>query len=342
MFFSVIVPIYNIEKYIKRCVESVLAQSFTDFELILVDDGSPDNCPAICDAFSEADERIKVIHKQNGGLVSARQAGISIASGEYVFNLDGDDAICPDALESAYQIIQETQADVVSFSYRRYEHGVISKEVVEDLATEGLYNKAQMREQLYPKLLSDKNMQHLFYYVWGKALKRDLVLKHQLGVNPIISLGEDLCCMIPCYVEAQTVYMSKKAIYLYTIRDDSLTTDFKTGQITQIANVILELRKMTGDLPEDFQHQISRYSCYMCLAILATAAQGNHFRAAAKIKELIQTSVHREEIQKAHFEKLTIKSRIAIYLIKKEQIRLAFHFLHLCERIKRIRRSGRA
>ena len=342
MFFSVIVPIYNIEKYIRRCIESVLGQSFDDFELILVDDGSPDNCPSICDEYATKDTRIKVIHKKNGGLVSARQAGISIASGEYVFHLDGDDAICPDALESAHKIVQETQAEVVSFSYRRYEKGIVGEEVVEDLVEEGLYNKAQIREQIYPKLLSDKNMQHLFYYVWGKALKRDLVLKHQLNVNPIISLGEDLSCMIPCYLEAQTVYMSKKAIYLYTIRDDSLTTDFKTGQITQIANVIMELRKMTGEMPEDFQQQISRYSCYMCFAILASAAKGNHSQAVGKIKELIQNSVHREEIQKAHFEKLTIKSRIAIHLMKKEQIRLAFHFLHLCEIIKRIKRSGRA
>ena len=91
MLFSVIVPIYNIEKYIRRCIDSVLLQSFTDFELILVDDGSPDRCGAICDEYAKKDERIKVIHKENGGLVSARQAGIKVASGDYIFHLDGDD-----------------------------------------------------------------------------------------------------------------------------------------------------------------------------------------------------------------------------------------------------------
>ena len=98
MLFSVIVPIYNIEKYIRRCIDSVLLQSFTDFELILVDDGSPDRCGAICDEYAKKDERIKVIHKENGGLVSARQAGIKVASGDYIFHLDGDDAVLPDAL----------------------------------------------------------------------------------------------------------------------------------------------------------------------------------------------------------------------------------------------------
>ena len=108
MFFSVIVPIYNVEKYLSRCIDSVLSQTFADFELILVDDGSPDNCPEICDKYVQKDHRIKVVHKENGGLVSARQAGVSIAKGDYIFNLDGDDAITPDALMSAYQIILDS------------------------------------------------------------------------------------------------------------------------------------------------------------------------------------------------------------------------------------------
>ena len=105
MLFSVIVPIYNIEKYLKRCIDSVLAQSFGDFELILVDDGSPDNCPAICDEYAAKDERIKVIHKENGGLVSARQEGIKIASGDYVFHLDGDDAVLQAVKAAGYRAL---------------------------------------------------------------------------------------------------------------------------------------------------------------------------------------------------------------------------------------------
>ena len=157
MFFSVIVPIYNIEKYLSRCIDSVLSQTFADFELILVDDGSPDNCPKICDEYAKKDPRIKVVHKENGGLVSARQAGLSIADGDYIFNLDGDDAITPDALISAYQIIKDTKADMVSFSYRIYTNDKLG-EVVEDLAEEGLYDKKRLEKEIYPNLLSNKNM----------------------------------------------------------------------------------------------------------------------------------------------------------------------------------------
>ncbi len=339
MLFSVIVPIYNIEKYIKRCIDSVLSQSFTDFELILVDDGSPDNCGVICDEYAKKDQRIQVIHKENGGLVSARQAGIKVASGDYIFHLDGDDAVLPDALESAQKIIKETNADIVSFSYKCSINEEIG-ETVCDLVDEGLYRKEEIEQHIFPKLLSDKNMNHIFYFLWGKAIKRELVTKHQLVVNPAISLGEDLSCIVPCFLEAETVYMSKKAIYLYTIRNDSISTDFKTHQILQIADVITGLRSLNIEKPQDFEKQISRYSCFMCFAILAAAAEGNHFNSVGKLKELILSSLHKEEIKKAYFENVTFKSRIAISLMKKQKIRLAFYFLYFCKELKRMRKGG--
>ena len=338
MLFSVIVPIYNIEKYIRRCIDSVLTQSFSDYELILVDDGSPDMCGEICDEYAKKDERIKVIHKENGGLVSARQAGIKEASGEYVFHLDGDDAICPDALESAYKIISETNADIVSFSYKCSINNQTG-DTVEDLADEGFYNKDEIREYIFPKLLSDKNMNHIFYFLWGKAIKRELATKHQLNVNPAISLGEDLSCIVPCFLEAETIYMSRKAIYLYTIRNDSISTDFKTHQITQIADVITGLRMLNTEKPKDFEEQIARYSCFMCFAILAAAAEGNHFNSVKKLKELILGSLHKEEIAKAYFENITFKSRITIFLMKKQKIKSAFYFLYLCKELKCMRKG---
>ena len=339
MLFSVIVPIYKIEKYIARCIDSVLAQSVADFELILVDDGSPDGCGGICDAYAAKDPRIKVIHKENGGLVSARQAGIRVASGAYIMNLDGDDALCPGALENARKIIADTQADIVSFSYRTYTDGVIG-DVVEDVLEEGLYEKDRIQTQIFPKLLSDRNMRSLFYFSWGKAIKRDLALKHQLRVDTAISLGEDLSCMIPCYLEAQSVYMSKVPIYLYTVRNDSMSKEFKTGQIQQVERVLGYLQGLRENLPQDFQDQIARYSCFMCFVILAAAAEGNHFAAAKKLKSLILHSAHKEQIQKAQFDHITAKSRIAIFLMKRQRILTAFYFLFFCKEIKRMRKGG--
>ena len=185
-------------------------------------------------------------------------------------------------------------------------------------------------------------MTNLFYFLWGKAIKRELATKFQLLVNTKISQGEDVSCTVPCYLEANTVYMSKKPIYLYTIRNDSLTTNFKTAQITQIADTIIGLRNLDIKKPEYFDEQIARYSCFMCFAILAMAAEGGHFSSISELKKLILCSLHKEEIKKASFENITIKSRISIWLMKKQKIRLAFYFLFLCKQIKKMRNGGKA
>ena len=162
MFFSVIVPVYKVEKYLENCINSALNQTFEDFELILVDDGSPDGCPEICESFKEKDNRVKVIHKPNGGLASARRAGIKIAEGDYILNLDSDDMIEKDTLECAYKIIKDTGSDIVSFSYRWVKNGQTFN-VTNDGINEGFYDKEGIKTHIYPRLLMDKNMNHISY-----------------------------------------------------------------------------------------------------------------------------------------------------------------------------------
>lgn len=111
-FVSIIVPVYNVEKFLRECIDSILAQSFTNFELILVDDGSIDNCPVICDEYADKDHRVKVIHKPNGGISSARNAGIDIARGNYIGFVDSDDLVEPDMYEKLIQTTLRNHADL--------------------------------------------------------------------------------------------------------------------------------------------------------------------------------------------------------------------------------------
>ena len=119
MTISIIVPVYNVEAYLTRCVESILAQTYTDWELILVDDSSPDRCPKMCDAYAAEDKRIKVIHKANGGLSDARNHGLDAATGEYILFVDSDDYIHPNMLQAMSQLATEKNADIVQCSYIR-------------------------------------------------------------------------------------------------------------------------------------------------------------------------------------------------------------------------------
>jgi glycosyltransferase involved in cell wall biosynthesis len=134
---SVIIPVYKVEAYLTVCVESVLAQTYEQLEIILVDDGSPDNCPKICDEFAARDSRIRVIHKENGGLSSARNAGIDAARGEYLAFLDSDDLWTPVFLERLCRAAQETGADFAVCLFRRF-RGDPPKELPEPVAAEVL------------------------------------------------------------------------------------------------------------------------------------------------------------------------------------------------------------
>lgn len=339
MLFSVIVPVYKVEKYLSDCIESVLNQTFSDFELILVDDGSPDRCPEICDNYKEKDQRIKVVHKPNGGLASARRAGIKVASGDYVFNLDSDDLIENDTLECAYKIIKDTNCDIVSFSYRWVKNGK-TVNVTNDGLDEGFYDENNIKEHIFPRLLMDKDMNHISYYLSGKAVKRALLTPHQLNVSEKISLGEDLCCIVPCYLSAKSVYISKKEAYLYTVREDSLSKEFNTKQIYLVEDVINEISKNDMGKVADFDEQLCRYSCFMCFAILASAAEGNYFDSIGNIKENIINSLHGEKILSAEFENISLKSRISVFLMKRNCYKMAFYFLNICKKIKRVLRKG--
>ncbi len=335
MFFSVILPIYKVEKYLEHCIESVLSQTFSDFELILVDDGSPDKCPEICDEYAKKDNRITVIHKENGGLVSARQAGIKIAKGEYVLNLDSDDAIENYTLQTAYEIIKSTDSDIIMFSVKHYINGKIG-DTIHNILDEGLYADEDLENKVYPKLLADKNMKHLAYFLSGKIIRRSIVTQNQLNVSTKLSLGEDVMCVLPCFMEAKRVYISHNPVYLYTMRDDSMSVSSFTRQMSQLNVLIKELKKIDISKMADGREQFSRYCCYMCFALLAFAAEEKAFKKIGELEDIILNSEFADEIIKAEFDKISIKSSIAIFLLKRKQIKIAFYFLYICKEIKTI------
>ena len=164
---SIIVPVYQVEKYIRQCIDSILAQTFTDFELILVDDGSKDNSGKICDEYAEKDKRIRVIHKENDGLSDARNKGLDNASGNYFMFVDGDDYIAPNMAECLYKKISEAKADIAACNYRY----IFESDGEKDFATE---NKAEVinANEIFYNRKNERN--YGFWTVaWNKLYKRE-------------------------------------------------------------------------------------------------------------------------------------------------------------------------
>jgi len=173
---SIIIPVYNVEKYLERCVKSVINQTYKNLEIILVDDGAKDNSGKMCDELSKLDSRIKVIHKENGGLSDARNFGLKIATGDYIGFVDSDDYIADDMYETLYHTIKNNNADIsiVSF-YEMYKEKVIG---VRDSGNLEILSKQEAMKEL----LIDTKIQS---YAWNKLFKKELFndLKFPTGKN---------------------------------------------------------------------------------------------------------------------------------------------------------------
>ncbi|MCV9884798.1 glycosyltransferase [Metabacillus halosaccharovorans] len=192
---SIIVPVYKVEPFIHKCVDSVLLQTFTDFELILVDDGSPDNCGKICDEYAQKDKRVKVIHKENGGLSDARNAGLDIATGDYIGFVDSDDWIESDMFEMLYNMCVENDCEIANCtSIIHYSHKTVTNGghqlIIHD-------KKEAMKVMLEGKLYDE--------VVWTKIFKRDLLkdIRFKTGIiyedtaftYKVIHESSRICCI---------------------------------------------------------------------------------------------------------------------------------------------------
>lgn len=223
MKFSVIVPIYNVDKYLRTCIDSVLHQSYKNFELILVDDGSPDKSPSICDEYAKIDNRIIVIHKVNGGLVSARKTGAKVASGKYVLCLDGDDFLHKDCLRIIYETItQNENVDVVCFGFNLFMDGnIVAKSV--SCSRYGYYDYKQIVNNVYPNLFYSRLSCRFPYQIWGKAIRLELYKHYQLKVPSDIRMGEDASCIHPLLTNIKSLYILDVCLYYYRQVTSSMT-----------------------------------------------------------------------------------------------------------------------
>lgn len=219
---SVIVPIYNIEKYLEKCINSIINQSYTDLEIILVDDGSEDQSGRICDDYAEKDCRIRVIHKRNGGLVSARKAGLLTAKGDYISYVDGDDWLDTDTYKRLLDIGKG--ADVIAFSAcEEYGDGQ-NRGIKRNTVKEGCYSTNEELSSLYSHMMVNGNFYEsgVLVYLWAKLIKRDILLKCQMRVPESISYAEDVACTYPCLLEARSIYIFNEPFYHYRVRADSM------------------------------------------------------------------------------------------------------------------------
>jgi len=261
MRYSVIVPVYRIEPFIRRCVDSILGQTFGDFELLLVDDGSPDACPAICDAYAAADRRVRVIHKPNGGLVSARKAGVLAAEGEYLCYVDGDDWVSERWLAALEEKMAACPAEpdmAVFGSVKVFEDRT---EEIRITVPDGFYDKTRLEREVYPVLISDRRRYPgcscLTPYAWNKIYRRELLRAHYCK-NEKITRGEDNAFSLECAAYAGSILVFHDVLYFYNkLNAVSKSTKYTENILHSYAQTFQYQRDHLSGLCPSFDRQLN-------------------------------------------------------------------------------------
>lgn len=235
--FSVIVPVYKTEKYLDKCVTSILTQSFENLELILVDDGSPDNCPQLCDEYALRDKRVKVIHKENGGVSSARNVGIDAARGQFIWFVDSDDYIEEFALEKLYEEQNKEYADIYIFNVKN-------------------------SNELFVGTIDDFLRKYYFNYIvgfepWNKLYRTSVIKNNRLYFDIQETIGEDLLFNLSYYKAVYSVscevqfYYIGQDYYAYVDRPGSAMNTASKGRIVQQMRIFDKIvRMLSGTISE--------------------------------------------------------------------------------------------
>lgn len=263
---SVIVPVYNIERYVGQCIESIINQTYKNLDIILVDDGSTDRSGALCDLYAKKDARIRVIHKANGGLVSARKAGIKIAKGYYVGNVDGDDYLHDNFFKSLYDSIEYNKADLVVAGFSRVLFDSVQK--LYSNIGDGVYTGENLNG-LKSRFISDGEFYRngITTYLWNKLFIREKLLNYQLEIDDSISIGEDAAVVYPYIADCNKIVVINNTDYHYRQREDSMlkTTKPFIGEVAGLKLLYGYLDSKLDSFGFDYKKQIVDYVLSICI-----------------------------------------------------------------------------
>ena len=322
---SVVIPVYRVEDYLARCVDSVLCQTLKDIQIILVDDGSPDRCPQICDDYAAKDDRICVIHKENGGLSSARNAGMEVVAGKWLFFLDSDDWLEPDGLESLLAIGEEHQVDFVRYRSIRsgwpgmQEHAPCMVEPVRELR-HGYYNKQQIVDEVYHRLIITPQLtMGAVVGACGSLYNVDFLNRNRLRFYEEVKFSEDLVFSARVVRAANSFYfVDTPGVYHYFYNSNSISKSFRAGRWDSCKALIKTCERDFGaDAEYDFTGQLH---CLRWFCILLALGQRKHLpslRDRVKYcRGIMADEVTRKT--KVHHRYLAVswKQRVIMYLVR--------------------------
>ena len=329
---SMIIPVYNAEQYLKKCVDSVRAQTYGNLEIMLVDDGSTDSSGELCDAYAEKDERIRVVHKENGGLVSAWKAGVEECSGEYVSFLDSDDWIDPEMLSEMSAYLTGNDREMVISDYIIERDGG-SQEYVWQKLVPGVYGRKEIEEKIFPCLLGQEE-RYITISRCMKLISKRLIAENGSYTDPAIIVGEDTTIMLPVLLDCQRIVaMDHKAYYHYLYVKESMVHKYNEKLTENIRKLIqttdrILKDKFTGDKLEEQQSHLDQESVLWYFLVLKNEARGNPSGYCRNILKLCRSEEIRNLVKRTEITVNQPANKL-LYLVMKHPNELTVRLLRL-------------
>lgn len=345
-YFSIVLSVYNIKEYLERCVKSIKKQTFSDYEVIFVDDGSTDGSEHLCDAFARLFGTAKVIHKENGGLSSARNAGLQVAEGTYTFFLDPDDWIDERLLETIYKRSKVEQYDVFKYGYRRLQDG---KCLVTRIPcfNEGLYKKSEIREIILPRTICNE---YLFDYetiainsAWASIYRTDFLKKNRIQFeSERIILNEDFLFNLMVMIKANTVFVLHAVLYNYDYRINSLSKRYINDMLNRKRTLFDRFKTYLEEA--GLFDQYRKYYYGFCLdGFYATItnecsvfSEKEKKKTIKSVKEIIGSDDCKKAIKECSQIKMHLKGRIIYLLMRARAARSIVNLYSVIKRSKGI------
>ncbi|MBE6127682.1 MAG: glycosyltransferase [Erysipelotrichaceae bacterium] len=323
---SIVVPVYNVENYLERCVNSLINQTFSNFEIILVDDGSPDRSGLMCDEYSKKDKRIHAVHKCNGGLSSARNAGMAVASGEYIGFVDSDDDVEPDMYEKLVNAAEEYQVDFVMADYLRIEND--GRRFTKTLNIEaGYYDRQKIVDIILPNLIMMESIEYgPFLSVWHCLYRREFLKDHNLLFDDQIRWSEDnIFSAIMGYQCQSFYYLKGEALYHYYQNPGSITTSYRKGAWVVYSLMNRHLHDFFDQVTDyDFSRQLKLHLIYYACNCISQELTKARKEAIEGIKSILVSPQLTEAFKDLKIPDVPFKLKVQLQLMKRKQATLLY------------------
>lgn len=330
---SIVVPIYKTEKYLEQCIKSIVNQTYQNLEIILVDDGSPDACPQICDAWAEKDHRIRVIHKENGGLSSARNIGIEEARGEYICFFDSDDYIDQNTIERAYELGKKESADVVIFGFSTVNNwGEITGQYVPN--PERIVYTGEAVQKFFLPMLIGRDSQarkgsNLHMSAWASLFSMELIqqVDWQFASERII-ISEDVYSLLKLYKYIQKVAVLKETLYYYRENTSSVTRIYRPDRFQRVKffyERCIELCYECGYTKEVIRRCAEPFISFTIAALKQEVMYHKTMKASlSRVQMIVDDDVLQQVLQEKKKDKTGFMRRILFWTMRNKMYRLCY------------------